>query len=438
MGYVEWYGDKVLHDERDSQEETMNVAVKFMSVVLLVASVSCANASVTQQTPTEYLDGALNWMQTRSVNSKKVDWLTVRHEASALVPNPQTSAETYPAIRLAIARLGDGNAFLLPPESQLYDAGFFASYPENVVRQVMPNGAAEQAGVRVGDVVERVNGTPPRPVDGNPASFFMDTGGSKQLDLILRREGHTAPLEISFAQPPARFDFEGKPVLRRMGDGTRAVGYIELVTDSGGNPAAGRYTGQVHQFMREVERNAVCGWIVDLRHNYGGNLWTYLAAVGPLLSAGKLGGFAYPDGRMDTWRYENGKILWNENVRDESAVAGGVYVSIKEVPRVALVVSRYTIAAGELVGVAFQGRANVRVFGEPTGGIATLTEHTPLSDGAHLFVSGAYGVDKNGNVYDHPIQPDEFIATDWTKFGTAEDAVVGAAYQWLTNQSDCG
>jgi len=403
----------------------------------LLVLTACANAPATPQPPKEYLGGALNWMQTHAVTSGKVDWNAVRRDAETLVPNPKTTSDTYPALRLALGRLGDGSAFLLLPEASSYDPGFNASYPENIVMSVTPDSPAEKAGVRVGDHIEKINGAPPQPLDGNPSSFYIDFGENAKLDLTLRRAGQAEPLQISFQQAQAKFDVENKPITRRLESDGHGIGYIELTVDSGANPSAGHYTGLVQKFMREQDNASVCGWIVDLRRNTGGDLWTYLAAMSPLLGQGNLGGFAYADGKRDTWTNENGKIKWAGNVRDESAVEGGVVTLKQPDAPVVLLMRRSTIAAGELVAVAFQGRANIHLIGEPTGGVATLTDHTPLSDGAQLFVSGAYGMDRSGKMYDQPIQPDETVKTDWTKFGTDDDAVIAAARAWLAKQSGC-
>lgn len=82
----------------------------------------------------------------------------------------------------------------------------------------------------------------------------------------------------------------------------------------------------------------------------------------------------------------------------------------------ALLVSPATQAAGELLLIAFQGRADVRSFGEPTRGLPTLITHTDLSDGSALFVSGAFSFDRNGTIYNGPIAPEMPVATNWSKF----------------------
>jgi C-terminal processing protease CtpA/Prc len=188
--------------------------------------------------------------------------------------------------------------------------------------------------------------------------------------------------------------------------------------------------------MRSFDRTAVCGWIVDLRRIPGGDVWSYMAATGPILGEGELGGFVYNDGRREGWAYRNGEVFWNDEYRFESEIDGSVYKP-KRVTPVALLVSPATQAAGELMLVAFQGRPEIRSFGEPTRGLPTLVTHTDLSDGSRLFVSGANSFDRNGTVYNGPIVPDVLIQTDWSTFGTEQDPVIQAAMDWHHSQSTC-
>jgi C-terminal processing protease CtpA/Prc len=87
--------------------------------------------------------------------------------------------------------------------------------------------------------------------------------------------------------------------------------------------------------------------------------------------------------------------------------------------------------------VAFQGRADVRTFGEPTRGLPTLITWTDLSNGTKIFISGAFSFDRNGVTYTGPIAPDVPVETGWSKFGTEQDPAVQAAANWLSAQSAC-
>jgi hypothetical protein len=66
-----------------------------------------------------------------------------------------------------------------------------------------------------------------------------------------------------------------------------------------------------------------------------------------------------------------------------------------------------------------------------------LFDHTTLSDGAEISVSGARAYDHTGVVYERPIAPDKRVATDWTRFGGDDDPVIQAALAWLRTQPSC-
>jgi C-terminal processing protease CtpA/Prc len=211
------------------------------------------------------------------------------------------------------------------------------------------------------------------------------------------------------------------------------IGYIELPYETGAHQS---YPSDAQQVIKKIDTSPVCGWIIDVRRNSGGDIWSYLAAVGPILGEGELGGFAYLDGTREAWAYRDGQVFWNDNRRDESFIDGAIYTP-KRVTPVALLIGPATQAAGELLVVAFQGRPDVRSFGEPTRGLPTLHTHTGLSDGATLFASGAFSFDRNGVTYDGPISPNVRAETDWSQFGTQQDPAVQAAQAWLSSQATC-
>jgi C-terminal processing protease CtpA/Prc len=409
-----------------------------MIMVLLLALSACAGSipTVQPQPPREYLENALNWIQTHAVFGESVDWATVRREAFALTPNPKNDADTYPAIRLALRSLNDGYASLDLPTSEQPkgNMGLWAIYPQNVVVIVFPGEPAERAGVYVGDVIELINGAAPKPDLDDLTFSSLDYGKEPQVHLTLHRAGLTKSFEVIVDQTADSPGFQIKVPGRKFGTDPDGLGYMELPSYSG-YPYT--YPGLAHELMRNLDRNPVCGWIIDVRRNGGGNLWSYLAAIGPILGEGNVGGFLYADDTHELWTYRDGKVLWAGDERVESLVQGGIYKPKRSMKPVALLTGPATIAAGELVVVAFEGRQKVRTFGEPTRGLPTLSMHTPLSDGAQIFVSGAFGIDSHNKVYKGPILPDESVKIDWSQFGTDQDPVILAAMDWLKTQPEC-
>lgn len=410
---------------------------KFLMVIFTVVLTSCATQPIpTQppQPPDEYLSNALDWIETHSVKVDTADWATVREQALALAPDPQTPADTYPAILFVMKQLGDSATFFLPPEDISdvpEDVGFMAFYPEAIIIEVRSGGPAERVGIRVGDILESVNGAPPKQWQGTRfLDLYEDT---VTLQLTVRRGGQDGLIEVTLTKEEFQSQ-QATPTGRRISTDQGGIGYIELSVESGDGEL---YPTLAQQVIREVDLQGACGWVIDLRRTHGGDIWSYIAAVGPILGDGQVGGFVYLDGRRELWKYQSGKVLWGENKRDESLVEGMIYRLKNPMPPVALLTSPATMAAGELAVVTFQGRRNVRTFGEPTGGSPFLVFHTRLSDGSFIGVSGAFSMDRTGHIYDGPISPNETVQTDWTIIGSDRDPVLLAAQKWLLSQPAC-
>jgi carboxyl-terminal processing protease len=403
----------------------------------LIASslAACATKTIpTQppQSPQEYLSNALDWIETNDVKIDTVDWAIVREQALALAPHPKTTSDTYPAIKFVLKLLGDSTTTFFPPDylnETSIDPGFDVYYPEAVIISVYPGRPAAKAGLRVGDVIIALDGKPPVPYLGTD---YVDTFGKTTYPVTVSRAGYDQPITVTIKQT-AFDELSQQPTGRRISTGHGNIGYLQLLATGGWD----QYPTIAQEVIRRIDKPGTCGWIVDLRRNNSGDIWSYIAAVGPILGEGNVGAFVSRDGSDALWIYNHGKVYWGTEERFEDLVEGQLYQLKNPMPPVAVLTSRATIAAGELAVVTFQGRPKVRTFGEATGGSPFLQNHTTLSDGAFLSVSGAYSQDRTGRIYKGPITPDEVVATDWQKFGTAQDPVIVAAQNWLFSQPDC-
>jgi hypothetical protein len=282
-----------------------------MMMVFLPVLSACARLipAVEPQLPKEYLENALDWIQTHAVFGENVNWPEVRHEALALAPDPQNIIDTYPAIRLALRHLNDSYASLDLPSSDgpQTNMGLWAISPQNVVITVDPVGPAARAGVQVGDVIKLINGALPKPFLDNPTFLDFDYGKNPQVHLTLRRAGQAKTFEVIVDQAADSPVYPLKIPGRRLETEPNVVGYMELPSFSG-YPLT--YPGLAHDLMRRLDQTPLCGWIIDIRRTGAGNLWSYLAAIGPILGEGDVGGFLYADGTHELWSYRAGKVLW--------------------------------------------------------------------------------------------------------------------------------
>jgi C-terminal processing protease CtpA/Prc len=214
-------------------------------------------------------------------------------------------------------------------------------------------------------------------------------------------------------------------------DGGIALVRVPAVPGSTGEQARINYAESAHERLKSIDSPDLCGWIVDLRDNTGGNMWPMLAAVGPIAGPGELGRFIGADGQPGgTWRYNDGTALAASETETIERTAIGTEAfrpSNPDLP-VAVLVSGRTSSSGEATAIAFIGRNDTRLFGAATGGLTTANSALPLPDGARIVIPVSYMADRLGNIHHPRVQPDEAVAP--------EDAV-DAAKAWLQAQAGC-
>lgn len=177
----------------------------------------------------------------------------------------------------------------------------------------------------------------------------------------------------------------------------------------------------------------VCGYVIDLRGNVGGNVWPMKAGLSPLLGETYLNSDPYA-------RFEAGAFLINAGEYKDMAAAR--VTDWRPLPRlehapVAVLIDDGVGSSGEGVAVAFQGRAHTRFFGQTTAGVASSNEGFTLSDGVNLVVTTSMMADRNGRIYPDGVHPDTPIAHGEGEPGDPDDAVIEAAKAWLAAQPGC-
>lgn len=393
-----------------------------------------------------YLDAVLDKIE-QSSSVYSTDWKAMRAKAQAAITktNARTTADTYPAIRDALATLGDKHALLLEPEaakrfnppSSTRATGLFvvprdAVTDGAIVAQVVPGSPAAAAAIAPGDRIVAIEGEagfvdlPRREFDRLFRSGQRPNGSSAPLDLRVRR-GAAEPRAVQVAL--ANFDDSMAPTGRRLeGD----IGYLELPSVRSG-PKAATYDDTVHELLDEIDDGTLLGWIVDLRRNTGGAVWPMLGGIGPLAGEGRLGAFASASGGAD-WSYDAASGMAT-SASYELAKVAQPHPLCDELP-VAVLTGPLTAGAGEAIVVAFSGRAYARRFGDGTRGLPTSNTQIPLADGALLVLTVTVHADRTGTRYDDVIPPDETVAIDWTRFGQDDDPVLAAACRWLATATE--
>jgi carboxyl-terminal processing protease len=207
------------------------------------------------------------------------------------------------------------------------------------------------------------------------------------------------------------------------------LGYIKVPAFTGAGQQEEEYAAALQALVREVDRQAPCGWIIDLRENYGGNGWPMLVGIGPVLGEGISGGFEDAEGEQVFWSYEDGQARIGEEV--VLTLGEDAYVLANPAPPVAVLTSYRTQSYGEAITIAFRGRPDTRSFGEATFGLSTGNQLFVLSDGAAIVLTTATMIDRNGMRYGGRISPD-------VRVGPYDDkSVLRTATEWLLAQPAC-
>lgn len=182
------------------------------------------------------------------------------------------------------------------------------------------------------------------------------------------------------------------------------IGYIRIPWVVGSQEKLDAYIANVQAQIKERDKRALKGWLVDLRGNMGGTMWPMLVGVGPILGEDTLGYSLDSNNAKAVWRYEKGKALCDGEIQAETAN----YYTLKSAnPVVAVLTDTLTASSGEAVAVAFKARKHTRSFGAGTCGVSTSRSRFYLSDGSIILLTTAVFADRRLVPYGHSITPDE-------------------------------
>lgn len=346
-----------------------------LALICATAAVCAAQPASIAPAASSYLDSALKIMEEHFYRKERIDWPALRRATMLQAAGAQTAVDTYPAIRFALAKLGDHHSYLqLTPELTRQEA---ARAPKLVDPGAMPAAPARKQ-------------TFPYP---SPFRTRRVPEGA----MLAGAAAPVAQLVIPLFSSDKREEIDG-------------------------------YATNVQRVIAELAARHPCGWIVDLRGNGGGNIWAMLAGVGPILGEGTLG--------KSSQYYEDGKAGMRTDTKEPYyAQTTAAPVRLAAAPPVAVLIDRDTGSSGEGVAIAFRGRPETRLFGEITYGAATGTFPYELGDGARIYLVIGAMIDRNGNEYPDGVAPDEEVLSEATI--TTNDPVIRAASNWLSARAAC-
>ncbi len=262
------------------------------------------------------------------------------------------------------------------------------------------------------------------------AQTYQDTYGAILVAISMLEDHHSALfapgtfLGVPGSDPGAM----GGLAARRI-DGV--AGYVAIPPFVGSGQVMLAFGDSIQRLVAATDDGALCGWIVDLRGNTGGNMYPMLAGVGPILGEGDAGFFVDGDGLRRAWYYEQGAVgeRPNEYLRLTPPLP---YTLVRPMPRVAVLTDAKTASSGEAIAVSFRGRPDTRSFGQPTMGRSSGNRAFVLRDGAVLNLTTSLDADRTGRIYGGVLEPDSLIAA-----APGTDAPLDAAVAWVKTAAVC-
>ncbi|MBW9212662.1 MULTISPECIES: S41 family peptidase [Terrabacteria group] len=255
---------------------------------------------------------------------------------------------------------------------------YLKSNEKILVQKVFRNSPAEKAGVQVGDLISKVNGTS---LEGKTVN--------ETRDLVRGKEGTKIVLEVQRGSKIISLQVTRGPVL--------ASTYGKIINDTTAYLELFQFGESTHvelkPYLDEFEKKGVTKLIVDLRDNGGGYLTTLKDIASYFLSS-------------KTTVMEQ---VYSDGSREVIRTSGKPYENFKQI---VLLVNENTASASEVLTLALkEQRKDVTVIGTKTYGKGTVQVSRAFRDGSAIKYTTSKWVSPKGEwINKKGIEPD--IKTD--------------------------
>lgn len=371
-------------------------AVTLSTIAVTSLGIHSRGQALFKASPKELVDEVWQIVQRQYVDGtfNQVDWQAVRKEyLSKSYSNPQ---DAYKSIREMLKKLEDPYTRFMDPSEfknmqvdtsgELTGIGITISQDEKtkqlVVIAPIEDTPAFKAGVLAKDIILKIDGKDTKGMDTNQAVSLIRGEAGSQVSLIIQRDGQTKQFDIKRARieiHPVKFSQKQTPAGN--------LGYIRL------NQFSANAGKEMQSAIKNLETKKVAGYILDLRGNPGGLLFSSVDIARMWIDKGKIVSTVERQGEAEK-EEANGRALTNK-------------------PLVVLV-DKGSASASEILSGALKDNKRATLVGTQTFGKGLVQSVRPLEDGSGLAVTIAHYYTPNGTDINHKgIEPD--VKVDLTK-----------------------
>lgn len=314
----------------------------------------------------QYVDGTFN----------QADWQSLRKQ---YLSRSYTSKEdAYKAIREMLKKLDDPYTRFMDPEEfksmqvstsgELNGIGIQISVDEKTkqltVIAPIEDTPAFKAGILAKDIITKIDGKSTKGMDTNQAVSLIQGRPGTAVTLSILRNGKPRDFTIKRARieiHPVRYSLQNTP--------TGSVGYIRL------NQFSANASAEMRNAIKDLEKKRSQGYILDLRSNPGGLLFSSIEIAQMLLQDGTIVSTVDRQGKRD--------------------IEKSNHHALTDKPLVVLI-DGGSASASEILSGALQDNKRAVLVGEKTFGKGLVQSVQRLGDGSGLAVTIAKYFTPNG------------------------------------------
>ena len=325
----------------------------------------------------QYVDGTFN----------QVDWPAVRKEY--LSRTYTTKKDAYKAVREMLKKLNDPYTRFMDPEEfksmqvdtsgELTGIGIQIAQDEKTKKLTViapiEDTPAFNAGVLAKDIITKIDGKSTEGMDVNQAVSMIRGQPGTLVTLTIQRNNQQKEFQLKRARieiRPVRYSYRSNP--------TGNVGYIRL------NQFSANAASEMREAIKDLEKKRVSGYILDLRSNPGGLLFSSVEIAQMWLGNGTIVSTVDRQGQRDIEKANNRALT--------------------DKPLVVLV-DGGSASASEILSGALQDNKRAVLVGTKTFGKGLVQSVRGLGDGSGMAVTIAKYYTPSGRDINHAgIAPD--------------------------------
>ncbi len=256
---------------------------------------------------------------------------------------------------------------------------------------------AKKAGVKSGDLIIRLDDKSVKNMSLNAAVKLMRGKPGEAIDLVITREGSTAPIKIKIVRAIIKVKSVKQRLLEKDYAYLRISNFQSKTTDS---------TRNAIKKLKEDNKSSIKGLVLDLRDNPGGVLTGAVGVSDVFLSSGNI---VYTEGRVED-------AVMSYDATPDDLLDGAPLV---------VLVNQGSASASEIVAGALQDHKRALILGTKTFGKGSVQTVLPLDETTGLKLTTARYFTPSGNsIQAKGIKPDIIVeALEFKSKGDAKDTV---------------